>query len=151
MRDYTAMVTSRRAVRLLLALEAWKLQRGSLPETLDKLVGPCLDRLPVDPYSGQPFHYFRDGLTIPLQWNQPHRTLNWEPDYFGGTISANVPFIWSTGAKIYREPSAKSDAPAEYRIIYDERYPSSGNARFDFRWPASKFEVWESGWPFPIP
>ena len=38
-RTYTAIETSRRATRLLLALEAWKLRHGSLPKTLEELVG----------------------------------------------------------------------------------------------------------------
>ena len=39
MRTYTAIETSRPATRLLLALEAWKLRHGSLPKTLEELVG----------------------------------------------------------------------------------------------------------------
>ena len=70
-RAFTAIETSRRATCLLLAIEAWKLQHGSLPKTLDQLVGPCLDRLPVDPYSGVSFRYFRDGLPASFEWSQP--------------------------------------------------------------------------------
>ena len=37
MQDYVAQVAARRAVRVVLALEAWKLKHGSLPKTLDEL------------------------------------------------------------------------------------------------------------------
>ena len=154
--DYTARETSRRAVRLVFALEAWKLQHGALPTNPDELVGPCLEKLPVDPYSGRPFRYFRHGLAMPFSWSQPTllgplqfdtiRTL-----YCGG-IDANAPFIWSTGAKVRCEPAARKGAPAEFRIRDDAgEFRGYRPPQFEFRWPASEYDVWSSGWPFPIP
>ncbi len=54
--------TYRRATRLILALEAWKLEHGGLPKSLDDLAGKYLDKLPVDPYTGGAFTYGRKGL-----------------------------------------------------------------------------------------
>jgi hypothetical protein len=146
--QFRAVETARQATRVILALEAWKLQHGSLPKSLDELVGPCLDRLPVDPYSGQPFRYFRDGLKIPLHWSQ----FNFDP-YARGDIPVNTPFIWSTGARVVRNPNPlEKDTRREYSIYsdralfmgaYDEQYAASE--------AHSQYHVWESGWPFPIP
>jgi ABC-type transport system involved in multi-copper enzyme maturation permease subunit len=155
---FTAMVTSRRAVRLVLALEAWKLQHGSLPKKLDDLVGSCLDRLPVDPYSGQPFRYFRDGLKSSLQWNQeelpapPWHYQNY--DYRGGIIAANVPFVWATGPAVRFEPAdqtmPRKSILNEYRL-YTVGEDRAGWHQPDWRRPQSEYDIWKAGWPFPIP
>ncbi len=155
-RNYAAIETSRRATRLLLALEAWKLRHGVLPKTLDELVGPCLDRLPLDPYTGEPFHYFREGLKTPFEWHQPtlsslltysdHRGLAW------GRVDADKPFLWSTGAKIIREPQNGEGALDSYQIYQDAAFHLAwGDPRRELRWPTSEVDVWSSGWPFAIP
>jgi hypothetical protein len=65
-KDMLQMETQRRATGLLLALEAWKHDHdGQLPRSLTQLVGPYLDKLPLDPYSGMSFRYFRNGLVLP--------------------------------------------------------------------------------------
>jgi hypothetical protein len=65
-KDMVQMETRRRATRLLLALEAWKHDHdGQLPLSLKQLVGPYLDKLPLDPYSAMSFRYFRNGLVPP--------------------------------------------------------------------------------------
>ena len=65
-----AIETERRAVRIILVLEAWKLRHGSLPKTLDELIGSGLDRLPTDPYTGKSFLYFPEGVTTSFPWNR---------------------------------------------------------------------------------
>jgi hypothetical protein len=157
-RGFTAVETFRRATRLLLAIEAWKLQHGSLPKTLDLLVGPCLDRLPVDPYSGASFRYFRGGLPDSFGWSQPTLTRlrywqweRWAHDLSHGTIAAGMPFVWSTGGKVCYERSAKEDSLAQYEIYGDTgEYLGYGRGSAT-RQASSMFEVWSSGWPFPIP
>ncbi|MGO9107899.1 MAG: ABC transporter permease [Thermoguttaceae bacterium] len=145
-RRYTAMVTVRRGVRLSLLLEAWKLRHGALPKTLAELVGADLDHVPIDPYTGTPFRYVRDGLKICLLRCQCH--------FFSlHTIPANAPFVWSAGDRvIYRAPEElvpggwqKGPDDANY-LINDN--PWSEN-RF-LRTPHSEYDVWEAGWPFPI-
>jgi len=147
---YTAMVAFRRGVRLCLLLEAWKLRHGALPKTLDELVGADLDHVPIDPYTGTPFRYVREGLKIPLRWVQfvPSST---------NVVPANVPFVWSAGERVIKAPEELPPAEqtpdgwqkrpdyANYLINDD---PWSGNR--PLRSPRSEYDVWESGWPFPM-
>jgi hypothetical protein len=139
----------RRATRLLLALEAWKLQHGALPETLDQLVGPCLDRLPVDPYSGKPFRYFRNGLGVPLRYP-------WLPYTFWGphdpTVAAHVPFFWSLGEHVeYAEQRALGrEVWSKNEVVLQRYMVVSENGRSPHG-PYSEYELWNSGWPFRIP
>jgi hypothetical protein len=154
---FRAIETARHAARLALALEAWKLQHGSLPKSLDQLVGPCLDKLPVDPYSGEPFRYFRNGLGIPLGWKQP--LYGWDASTTMGKIPANVPFLWSTGAKVFWNPNTKEENDIRRGcFIYADWATSSDVYRSDQRFqahalriPNSAYDIWESGWPFQIP
>ncbi len=46
-----------RGCQALLALKAYKQDRGSLPETLDELVPDYLKQLPLDPFDGRPMRY----------------------------------------------------------------------------------------------
>jgi len=51
---------SREATRILIGLRLYELSEGRLPERLDELVPGYLERIPVDPFSGQPFRYDRE-------------------------------------------------------------------------------------------
>ena len=59
-----------------LALAGWKLEHGTLPEKLESLVGPFLKTMPLDPYAGEPFRYFPQGLPAPLYqiWKRVRRS-----------------------------------------------------------------------------
>ncbi|HEV3416719.1 MAG TPA: hypothetical protein VG056_07910, partial [Pirellulales bacterium] len=75
-KDMLQMETQRRATGLLLALEAWKHDRdGQLPRSLTQLVGPYLDKLPLDPYSGMSFRYFPNGMVQPPK---PPQAPEWQ-------------------------------------------------------------------------
>ncbi len=128
--------TRRRATCLILALTAWKLEHGELPEKLDELVGPYLTKLPIDPHSGKPFRYFREGLPIPIEDTNAHST---EP-----TVLVNVgePFIWSIGWHVTDRQSYSDSVLANYHIVeYQDR----------FRSPQSEYEIWQRGKCFTIP
>lgn len=56
----------RRGLWLTIALQAYRLQHGKLPERFDELVGPFMDRLPTDPSTGQAFEYRAGGVPIEL-------------------------------------------------------------------------------------
>lgn len=74
----------------VLALRAYKLERGSYPAALSALVPGYLHRVPLDPFSGvAPLHYKRSGHTYvlwsigpdgvdnggrPIQWSTPRTT-----------------------------------------------------------------------------
>jgi hypothetical protein len=45
------------ATRVILALRAFQLKHGTLPETLNALVPEFLDKVPADDFNGQPLHY----------------------------------------------------------------------------------------------
>jgi hypothetical protein len=63
--------SDRRITRLVLALEAWRLEHGQLPENLELLAGPgsahYFRQLPVDPTTGKPFRYFPKGIPFPVE------------------------------------------------------------------------------------
>ena len=146
--DYAVQETSRRAIQLILALEAWKLQHGSLPKTLDELVGPCLDRLPIDPCSGEPFRYFREGIPGPL----PPAKFEWP--YVNVTTSSrdmppHSPFFWSIGLDI-RRVSHSGDILDQYELRDGFARMRTGQVRA-WEKPNSTYGLWINGWPFPIP
>ena len=60
--QYADMENHRRATRIVLALQAWKLEHGDYPKTLDELVGPYFEKLPTDPFSGESYQYFPEGV-----------------------------------------------------------------------------------------
>jgi hypothetical protein len=74
--------TERRAMRSLLALEAWKLEHGRLPPSLEDLTGRYLDRPPVDPLWGKLFQYYPKGVAFAFR------------DARGKAIEPAVPFLW---------------------------------------------------------
>ena len=63
----TEHVLLSRAFEQVVALGIWQLEHdGQYPESLDALVPGLLSKLPVDPYSGQPFRYRRSqGQSLP--------------------------------------------------------------------------------------
>jgi tetratricopeptide (TPR) repeat protein len=54
----------RRGIMLVLALQAYRLEHGKLPDSLAALKGDYFEVLPPDPYSGLEFRYFPDGLPL---------------------------------------------------------------------------------------
>ncbi|MEN6451553.1 MAG: hypothetical protein ABFC96_13760 [Thermoguttaceae bacterium] len=144
--SYAAIETCRRAMILTLALEAWKLRHGSLPNSLNELVGSCLKRLPIDPYSGEPFRYVRGGLKTPLRWRSPG-----EMAFREETTAPNTPFLWSTGPNV-AVVAASGSVVDRYRINRDAKTYLPINTHPDhWRKPESEREVWQAGWAFPIP
>jgi len=75
--------THRRAARVLLALAAWKIDRGSLPDSIEELQGKYVSRVPLEPLAGRPFHYYPKGVPCPFR------------DQQGCAVEAETPFLWS--------------------------------------------------------
>ena len=98
--------TQRRVTRSLLALEAWKLEHGDLPQSLEALRGKYLERPPVDPFGGEPFHYYPKGVEFAFR------------DARGNAIGPRTPFLWgllrrtvgATWSDGYADASAKPPA-----------------------------------------
>jgi len=83
---------ARRKVSLvLLALQAWRLEHNSLPDSLEQLVGPYLNEMPRDPYSGAPFQYFPHGAAVQTTLKSFQGAIE---------ISAEAPFLWSSGSHL---------------------------------------------------
>lgn len=136
-----SMETKRRATRLVLALAAWKLEHGELPERLDALEGRYLDAVPLDPVTGQLFRYFPDGL--------PRSVKGFSPLPLDGSsvIPAGNPCVWSAGRRVRcRDLPRSQDTLLQRFAIVDPHDPDGGA-----RQPTSEFELWKSGWVFPIP
>ena len=55
-----------RSVQIALAVEAYRLDRGVLPDTLDALLDGYLEAIPTDPFDGEPMRYrvLEDGYVI---------------------------------------------------------------------------------------
>jgi ABC-2 family transporter protein len=117
----------RRGTMIVLALQAYRLEHGELPDSLDKLAedshvngetgeasqkakGAFFQYVPLDPFSGQPFRYFPTGLPeLPKQpvvlptpdaWasSGTDNTLSVLADEWKTkSIVAGVPGVWSTG------------------------------------------------------
>jgi hypothetical protein len=78
------LLTIRRLTRLALAVQAWRLEHGSVPKSLDVLVGPVLGALPLDPQTGKPFLWFPEGPAVQL-------SVSW----WAGTVPAGTPLLKS--------------------------------------------------------
>lgn len=137
--------TDRRVVRLQLLLVAWKLEHGELPDTLNQLVGPYLDRIPVDPYCGEPFEYFPEGLPIPIHLYR----VDWlrsRGDHDRQEIPPGTPFVWSTGLNVRFLNLPDKSVQERYDLVFHNN---------DYDWwghnPRSEHEVWLWGEVFPIP
>lgn len=56
---HAAAVTHLRAIQLAIAVEGYRLSHRTLPAVLDDIASNTTQALPVDPYTGQSFHYGR--------------------------------------------------------------------------------------------
>lgn len=60
--DRRQTVASRRATQLVLAAQAWRLDKGDLPQALAELEKRYFDKPVIDPFTNQPFEWLRWGL-----------------------------------------------------------------------------------------
>ena len=134
---YTDLLALRRGIRLSLLLEAWKLRHGSLPKSLDELIGPDLDHVPIDPFTGMRFRFVRDGVGIPMPWRLYDVNLS-----AGGEIDAHVPFVWSAGPRV--SYSALQDRPGDLSL---DRYYITDNIWYENQRGAPRLATTNSGKP----
>jgi hypothetical protein len=138
---YVMNVTKCRAARILLALEAWKMEHGKLPDSLDNLAGKYFENVPVDPFSGKAFRYFPGGLPDRLTKIEPwaiYRSASDSPIY----LEAKQPLLWSVG---YRLRETNSELPTLSRYLINDAL------RQVLRSADSEAEIWQKGVIFPIP
>ena len=55
---------SLRATETILALKAYKLEKGKSPSNLSDLVPTYLSQMPIDPFDGKPLRYSREKMLI---------------------------------------------------------------------------------------
>ncbi len=137
-RSFASQINTHRATRLVMALEAWKVDHGGeLPERLSQLVGPYLDKLPLDPYTNRDFVYSRKGIALPDSFlRDSPRPLS-------------KPFIWSTGENVRPVYPASSEVRIRdwIRNPFDEIEIKEGG----WRKAKDEFDIWISGRLFEIP
>ena len=88
----------RRATLLLLALEAYRLEQGKLPAKLSELVAAYLPGVPLDPYSGDDFLYFPEG--VPPAVTDIDAVDLAEAQKTWPDMAPGKPGIWSTGPNL---------------------------------------------------
>jgi hypothetical protein len=139
-REYALEINVRRATHLLMALEAWRADHhGELPERLDQLVGPYLEKLPLDPFTSRDYVY------------EPQRVE--PPDRFRRNWPFAKPFIWSPGVNVLPSNPARSD------VTPDDSLPGFRAADIWIRdviespWHCAndEFDIWLAGVRFEIP
>jgi len=105
-----------RGTRLAMALALYELEKGRAAATLDALVPRYLPALPVDPYSGQRFHYrVSKGEQIEKEFAGPE----------GQAITLKVPagqgVLWSVGPDRVDDGGLRDGSGLEYY-----RWPAQG-------------------------
>ena len=132
------MENRRRAAPIVLALQAWKLEHGAYPKILNELVGPYLKSLPIDPYSGESYGYFPNGVDINMRDSEENFKLI-SPD-------KGRPMVWSTSPNIKIKKS--SDNQTNYKI-YD--YYSEPDQPPHWRNLRSQYDLSSHGHFFLVP
>jgi hypothetical protein len=141
----------RRGTILVLALEAFRIDHGDLPATLDELAGKYVDRLPDDPYTGEEFDYFPQGLP------QPSTALERaQLEYVQRTnipLWPGWPCVWCFG------PTLSKSSWRAYDLISTEDHSKRPDRWTTFRLrkdvpdmtPVPTFLAWGRGHWFPVP
>jgi hypothetical protein len=129
-RSLVDMATFRRATRLTLRLMAWRLEHGSLPDSLAELDQADADIR--DPYSDQAFRYEPGGLRLArLQIPGLRSPLT-------GRVADGRPIVWSVGSKLLRIQDERDRMG--YQVV------EAGVSQL-----ISVQDAWHFGWAFPIP
>jgi hypothetical protein len=77
------------ALKVQMSIAAYRIDHDELPSDLKALVPNYVGHLPIDPYSGEAFHYEANGLTAPVIAFH---------DRGMGSVEPGTPFLWSVGS-----------------------------------------------------
>ena len=138
--EFADLENHRRATLIILALQAWKLEHDAYPKTLDELVGPYLARLPNDPYSGQPYQYYPEGVKVPL----PGLGISFELL----SPQKSKPVIWSTSPNIIVVSPSDNEFYRRYNIYEVDFGMPFEDGRFRY---ADIFDIYIRGNFFLVP
>ena len=186
-RDLVEFEALRRGTMIVLALQAYRLEHGELPKTLQALAlsgyspftpiqepGQAFFKfVPPDPFSGDQFRYFPQG--IPDLPKRPdvlrpsnasadgidNSLANTADEWRRNSIVAGVPGIWSTGPDLVGRQVVeqvaipqKEQIPVPYKWAWERTEPQT---YYWLRWPGyglntlPNYEAWGKGIWFPIP
>lgn len=122
----------RQATEIILAFEAWKLEHGELPKSLDELVGPYLEELPTPWLAGTEYAYFPNGLPKPL-WAYPSEAGNYTP-FERREFRPRTPLLLACDG-MYRESGGREieakdemEIPKRYRLNPEDILVNDGFA-----------------------
>ena len=130
---YATLETHRRGLWLTLALQAYRQQHGKLPERLEELVGPFLDRLPSDPISGQAFEYRPVGFPLEISGD-------------GRLLAPKTPLLTAPGNQGARREPITNDYRRRYGLYMDESQING-----DVNWVSVYANPFANGLPFSAP
>lgn len=136
--SYVNRETRQRAMRIILALHAYRIENGAFPNRLEQLVGRYLHSVPIDPWSGEYFGYRPRGFDEPVTFGRPGRT----------TFAAGTPLVWSKGAggaRVVQVPVGDDDLPKLREIIVSQYWDLPFGVTLEL--PTTIADV---GWAFPI-
>jgi hypothetical protein len=146
--------TRRRVARLQLAVAAWRLEHGRLPDSLEELVGTELQSMPVDPFTGLSFQYLPDGAGAAVPNRNAQALDLWtEDDESKDTIAAGTPLLWSAGSDVKylrRSNSLTISGEPDTQFSHAEFTFKPAHAR-SAHWITNEHELWSLGWCFPVP
>ena len=108
-----SLETHRRGLWLTLALQAHRQKHGRLPDRLDELVGPYLDRLPSDPINGQAFEYRSGGFPFVIL-SDNHR------------LPPSTPLLSAPGSQAARLEPLTEEYARRYGIHFNESPSANG-------------------------
>ncbi len=87
-----------------LAAELYRRKYGDYPDKLEQLVPEFLDKIPINPVNGNPFHYFKGNYDYHFQTIPPKSNTSKKPGMlFGPFIQANDAKKHVNGCYIYSE------------------------------------------------
>ena len=143
--------TGCRALRLRLALLAYRAQHGKLPPSLTQLVPDELPKLPIDVYSNQPFLYRSEGVPYPVS-KEPHSAVVDASSPSDDSLEPGTPFICSIGPYLTRRDGhpAGSGEPRVEELQFPHPYAAQFNVH-DGTPLHNEQELWHAAWCFPIP
>jgi hypothetical protein len=147
----------RRATLIVLAIEAYRVDHGELPKSLDELAPDYFAKVPLDPYSGLDFRYFPEGIPAPRDAAEKHafdRSIGFGSDAPGFAFEFNHPVIWSTGPYLTQQPEVDDppgkakDALDQVSLVVAGYHLREYNGSFAILPP---YTAWRLGAWFPVP
>jgi hypothetical protein len=135
-----------------LALEAYRLEHGNLPESLAELGNTFLDPIPIDPYSGRDFVYFPHGLPQPSTPLAEHELQ--QAQKAQSAIEPSTPGIWCLGPKLMVVLTGPQ-RPADYGSQLPKDSPRDESYEYyrtlESQQTLRDYPAWALGYWFTIP